>query len=433
MKSVSTKLPTKYGEFIITVHHAEKGLEPVVLATPEIDITKPVLVRIHDECMTGDTFGSFRCDCGDQKEESLKMITESKNGIFIYMRQEGRGIGLYEKIKAYKLQDEGLDTHEANISLGHKPDERDYLIAAEILKNLGIKQIHLITNNPSKITEISKLGIEVIKRISIITEINTHNQKYIKTKEIKFKHSMNGEESDYFVGINGVENSSQVDDIAKFVNEIKKEPAIKIYVSNDTLDLHSLSDEKSLITTKQVYGATEKFTDLVFVLHYSFRHSSEPLEDLQIIKMKLPFIKFIQLDDLKKDTLDVLKFATDNYSVIFPIQDSEIDQLLSDKDFISIVLNKKVSILLDNSLGKGVRESTDKYKEKVLKLLNANINNIGLAGGFAPDYLDTYFEMLGYFKINISIDAASGLQTNDKFDVVKAKKYIENVLAQKYL
>lgn len=221
--------------------------------------------------------------------------------------------------------------------------------------------------------------------------------------------------------------------MAKFVSENKKDSLIKIYVSNDTLDLHSLSDEKSLLTTKQVFEETEKFTDFVFVLHYSFKHSSNSLDDLKIIKDKLPFVKYIQLDDLKKDTLEVLKFTTNNYSVIFPIQDSDIDQLLSDEAFVSIVLNKKVSILLDNSLGKGIRESADRYKEKILKLLNVNINDIGLAGGFAPDYLDTYFEMLNYFKINFSVDAASGLFTDEKFDVEKAKRYIGNVLAQKYL
>ncbi len=179
MNPVSSKLPTKYGEFIITIYLAEKGLESVVLSTPKLDISKSVLVRIHDECMTGDTFGSLKCDCGEQKEKSLQMISESGNGLFIYMRQEGRGIGLYEKIKAYALHDDGYDTHEANIKLGHKPDDREYKIAEEILSEFGIKEIRLLTNNPYKVNEITKLGIKVIEQVPLIIPSNIHNKRYL--------------------------------------------------------------------------------------------------------------------------------------------------------------------------------------------------------------------------------------------------------------
>jgi len=433
MNSVSAKLATKYGDFKITVYHAEKGLEPTVLSTPEIDTSKPVLVRIHDECMTGDTFGSLRCDCGNQKKESLKMITDSKNGLFIYMRQEGRGIGLYEKIKTYKLQDEGFDTHEANIQLGHNPDCRDYLVATEILKNLGVKQIHLITNNPSKISEISRSGIEVIKQIPLITEVNEYNQEYMRTKKMKFRHSFNGQKISYFIGINGIENLFQVEDIANFVRENKKDVLLEIYISNDTLDLESLSDEIVLLKTREVFSAVEKYDDLVAMLHYSFEHSINPMEDLKLIKEKLPFVKYIQLDDIQKNHLEILKHAVNNFSVVLPITDIGIDLLLDDQDFIDFIITNKIPILLDNSLGKGVRETSDKYKKKILKFLNKGINNIALAGGFSADYLDTYFEMVDYFRINLSIDAASGLQTGGRFDIEKTKRYIGNIMARKYL
>jgi GTP cyclohydrolase II len=431
MDSVSSKLPTKYGEFIITIYPAEKGLESVVLSTPKLDVSKPVLVRIHDECMTGDTFGSFKCDCGEQKEKSLQMIAESTNGLFIYMRQEGRGIGLYEKIKAYALQDDGYDTHEANIKLGHKPDDREYTIAKDILFELGIKEILLITNNPYKVNEITKLGIKVIERIPLIISSNIHNENYIETKRVKFQHTFSGDKNGYFIGVNGVENTTQVEDIA---NSVKgKNSLVKIFISNDTLDLHSLSDEKILSKTKEIFTTIEKFDDLVPVLHYSFKHSVEPKNDLEIIKDKMPYIKYIQLDDLKDNYIEILKYTTNHYSVMFPLTNGNFDLLLDNKEFVDIVVNKKIPILLDNSCGKGIRESSEKYKEKILKCLNKGINNIALAGGFSPDYLDTYFEMVDYFKINLSIDSATGLQSNGVFDVEKTKKYIDNVLAQKYL
>lgn len=433
MNSVSTKLPTKYGEFIITVYPAEKGLEPVVLATPEIDTTKPVLVRIHDECMTGDTFGSFKCDCGDQKEKALMMIADSKNGVFIYTRQEGRGIGLYEKIKAYELQNNGYDTHGANIQLGHKPDERDYLVTKEILDNLGIKQIRLITNNPSKVSQISKLGIEVVERIPIVVEANAHNKKYIEAKQIKFGHFSDSNNNYYFIGVNGIENIAQVKDIAKFIEDKNKNPLLEIYISNDTLDFNSLSDEKILSQTEQIFEAVYDSDGLKPVLHYSFKHSADPLADLKTIKEKMPYVKHIQLDDLKDNYIEVLKLALKNYVVIFPLSDYNFDQLLNNEEFIELVIKQGVQIVLDNSWGRGIRESSEKYKENILKCLDKGINNIALAGGFSPDYLDGYFEMSDYFKINFSIDAASGLFTDGKFDVEKAKKYIVNASAGKYL
>ena len=147
----------------------------------------------------------------------------------------------------------------------------------------------------------------------------------------------------------------------------------------------------------------------------------------------MPFVKYIQLDDLEDDYVEILKYVSKNYSVIFPLTSDNFDLLLDNKDFVKILVDKKITILLDNSCGRGVREAGEVYKEKILKCLDKGINNIALAGGFSPDYLDTYFEMVDYFKINLSIDSASGLQSNSVFDIEKTKKYIANVLAQKYL
>lgn len=187
-KSSSAKLPTRYGEFEIKVWPGPKGREPVVLLTKKLNLAKPILVRIHSECLTGDTFGSLRCDCEAQKEQALKLISESKNGVFIYLRQEGRGIGLYEKIKAYVLQEQGYDTHEANLKLGHMADKREYSQVKKILKILNITKINLLTNNPKKIEAIKKAGLEIIKRVPLIIKPNKNTKKYLETKKNKFKH-----------------------------------------------------------------------------------------------------------------------------------------------------------------------------------------------------------------------------------------------------
>src|SRR5438309_979869 len=170
--NTSAILPTKYGNFDIFVWPAEKGNEPIALVTKNLNPDKPVLVRIHSECITGDTFNSFRCDCGVQKDHALKMIYKEGNGIFIYLRQEGRGIGIYEKIKAYALQEKGYDTHDANILLGHEPDEREYSIAKKILNDFGINAIRLITNNPSKINDLRNFGFEVVSQIPLLIRTN---------------------------------------------------------------------------------------------------------------------------------------------------------------------------------------------------------------------------------------------------------------------
>lgn len=191
MEHLSAKLPSTLGDFSITVYNAPQGKETVVLTTPRIATHIPPLVRIHSECLTGDTFGSLRCDCGPQKEASLRMIAESGNGVFIYLRQEGRGIGLYEKIKAYRLQEEGHDTYDANILLGHDADGREYGMAKKVLSDLSISTIKLITNNPSKVREVTALGISVAERIPLIIPTNKYNKDYINTKRAKFGHHFN--------------------------------------------------------------------------------------------------------------------------------------------------------------------------------------------------------------------------------------------------
>ena len=185
---VQTLLATKFGTFNIRVYADVQGKETVALCTENLDASNPPLVRIHSECMTGDTFGSLHCDCGEQLERSLEQIVAHGNGILIYLRQEGRGIGLFEKIKSYQLQYEGHDTFEANVLLGHEPDKSTYENAKMVLEGLGVERIRLITNSPSKVDQMNNLGIEVVERVPLVISPNAHNKKYLDTKRDKFNH-----------------------------------------------------------------------------------------------------------------------------------------------------------------------------------------------------------------------------------------------------
>ncbi len=183
------KLPTEYGEFTaIAYRSAVDADEHLALAMGDITTGEPVLTRVHSECLTGDVFASLRCDCGEQVGLALKQIAEEGRGVFLYMRQEGRGIGFHNKIRAYALQDEGLDTVEANLSLGFEPDLRDYGIGAQILVNLGLHQIRLLTNNPKKVIGLEGYGLKVVETIPLVTTPNPYNRKYLETKQKKLGH-----------------------------------------------------------------------------------------------------------------------------------------------------------------------------------------------------------------------------------------------------
>ncbi len=185
------KLPTKYGEFTVIAYKSEVDSdEHVALVRGEINNGEPVLVRVHSECLSGDVFGSLRCDCGEQVALAMEKMSKEGRGVFLYMRQEGRGIGFHNKVKAYALQDGGLDTVEANIALGFAPDLRDYGIGAQILADLGLRKIKLLTNNPKKVVGLESYGLEIVETVSLIVQPTEYNRSYLETKRQKLGHSI---------------------------------------------------------------------------------------------------------------------------------------------------------------------------------------------------------------------------------------------------
>lgn len=427
---VTAQLPTKFGLFDISVWNQPKGDEIIFLTTKKFDPEKPVIVRVHSECITGDVFRSYRCDCGEQKERSLEIIANSGNGVFIYLRQEGRGIGLHEKIKAYILQDEGYDTHEANILLGHKPDYREYSWVKKVLDYLKVKEIKLLTNNPTKVSEISRLGTKIIERIPLVVESNSYNRKYFETKKQKFKHFFGKEESNYFYQFSYAESPEQIEEIGRFLSGSNKDPFLKICIGVYA-DAHTLSDAQTLRNIESIFKATEHFESFVPILHFTFKFSTDPKADIANIRSKMPYVKYLRLNDLKTDHLEILSYANKFFLTDIPLPDENMD-LLDNPAFITEVTNGKTFIMVDNSHGRGIQDNKANLTRKINKLLEVGINDIALCGGFGPDTLAHYFDLRKHYKINFSIDAETKLKSGGKLDLEKVKKYLTELMNHKY-
>lgn len=190
-KGVEVDMPTEYGHFhLIPFRQVSNGMEHVALIKGEWEEDEPILVRVHSSCLTGDVFGSCRCECGEQLHRALRLIEKEGKGVVVYMNQEGRGIGLMNKIAAYKLQEEGYDTVDANIHLGFDPDERDYGVGAQILREIGVKKMRLMTNNPVKRIGLESYGLEIVENVGLEITPNRYNERYLKTKKERMGHTL---------------------------------------------------------------------------------------------------------------------------------------------------------------------------------------------------------------------------------------------------
>ncbi|MCX7074077.1 MAG: GTP cyclohydrolase II [Methylococcales bacterium] len=190
--TLTTRLPTENGEFVLHYYQTNQDKkEHLALVKGDVSEQENVPVRVHSECLTGDVFGSRRCDCGEQLARAMQYVDESGCGVVIYLRQEGRGIGLFHKLQAYNLQDDGMDTVDANLALGYLADEREYDVAAAILNDLNIRSVALLTNNPAKIEALQSLGINVVARLPLVVPSNYDNVDYLKTKAVKMAHVFN--------------------------------------------------------------------------------------------------------------------------------------------------------------------------------------------------------------------------------------------------
>jgi GTP cyclohydrolase II len=183
------RIPTDLGEYQLCLYVTNQDdKEHLAVVIGDVQDQSDVLVRVHSECFTGDVLGSRRCDCGEQLQRSMEMVAAAGAGVVIYLRQEGRGIGLLDKLRAYNLQDQGYDTVDANLALGHQADERDYTVAAHILDDLGVRSIRLLTNNPGKILSLRKLGVPVMERVPLQSTVNADNAQYLFTKALRMNH-----------------------------------------------------------------------------------------------------------------------------------------------------------------------------------------------------------------------------------------------------
>jgi 3,4-dihydroxy 2-butanone 4-phosphate synthase/GTP cyclohydrolase II len=190
-RDISVRMPTEWGDFDLYAYtQRSSGVQHLALVKGDISGSEPVLVRVHSSCVTGDIFGSCRCDCGPQLHQAMRQIEREGRGVVVYMNQEGRGIGLLNKLKAYKLQEQGRDTVQANEDLGFKGDERDYGVGAQILRDLGITQMRLLTNNPKKRTGLIGYGLEIVDSLPIEIDANPHNEAYLTTKRDKMGHDI---------------------------------------------------------------------------------------------------------------------------------------------------------------------------------------------------------------------------------------------------
>ncbi len=428
---VSTPMPSAYGVFDFWVWDAERGLEPIALTSPNLDPSKEVLVRIHSECITGDVFGSFTCDCGPQKEESLREIEKHGNGIFIYHRQEGRNMGLFKKIQAYNLMREGVDTHDASIALSGSPDARDYSDVVETLDILmhGYKSnVALLSNNPYKKLVLERAGYRVSMRPLRVGE-TIHNVAYIQTKEQKFVHYETAYNPYVGVTLSRQDITDQGREIAECILSFDpKNRGRNVFVGVSVSPKNG--DLKNDVFAKEINDFAARFRNndsMCVVLHMDYSGQRQFYRDLKYFLSLLDFRYSLQLRigenrlALKID-LELLT-ALHSENIIFQIKKAQYT-LLENPEFVRYFRFSNAYIMLDESFGMGVREDLASTQEKMMSIVKKGISHIAVAGGYDSEKLPDITALEDYFKIPVSVDAESRLHANDKLDLEKMSQYL---------
>lgn len=431
---VEMDMPTKWGSFRLYVWEGERGRELVALSTPTLDPTRELVVRIHSECLTGDTFYSLTCDCGAQKDAALQRIQESGNGVFIYHRQEGRNVGLFKKIQSYNLMQQGFDTHDALLSVVGHPDPREYSDVLTVLQTLlkeRNSKLRLLTNNPYKTLFLQRHGYEVISE-ALRFGTSIHNTEYAETKERKFLHNAVGYGPYASVTLDRTDIGNHLDEVDSILRAIRPlDGGRKLFVGVGLYaERGDFKDSGVLDELGVLYSSLSQIQNAHIVLHMDYPAKRTLQRDLERFLRKLSFPYSLQFrlprsaaigTRVDVDLLDSLHAE----HVIFQLKEDHF-YLLEQKSFVEYFSSPNKFVLLDESWATGEREDIEKKKARILKLIAAGLSRIAVAGGYNAENALEIHELEDYFKLPISIDAESRLRTAGAINSEKARAYLSN-------
>lgn len=433
-EQISVEIPTPFGVFTFSVWDRERGRELVALSSVTLDPHKEVMVRIHSECLTGDTFGSYTCDCGPQRDLALQMIQQHGNGVFIYHRQEGRNAGLFRKIQGYNLMRSGKDTHEAYLELIGHPDPREYSDVLSVMESLlgGQKsRIQLLTNNPYKILFLERYGYPVVA-MPLQAGASFHNSAYMESKTQKFLHNSIGYGP--YVGATlfredimrqGKEIACILQDLTSFHSNRKV--FLGVALSSERGDLKDDSLARDL---NAFYKKISDVKRVSLVLHLTYPAERQNQRDLARFLDKLAFAYSLQFrlvphtsHPTKVDPELLDSFHAEH--LIFQLKEEHF-YLLEQRGVAEYFRLPNKFLLVDESWGTGILEDASATREKILKLVSRGLSRVAVAGGYGPENVSRIGELEDYFKIPISVDAESKLRTGGALDLSKLKMYLSH-------
>jgi GTP cyclohydrolase II len=432
----STEIATEYGVFRLWVWPGPRGGEPVALTTPEIDPTREICLRIHSECLSGDVFGAYTCDCGAQKARALRRIAAHGNGVFVYHRQEGRNAGLYDKVRAYELMRSGLDTHEALLALTGSPDPRTFDAVLPVLREV-LRGMHpllrLLSMNAYKRLFLERHGYRA-ELEPLAVERTSHDEAYARTKAEKFLHTLEDTRPYVGVEVSLADLAEQGSALATLLARVAPQYAARKIFVGLSLELHELCDvvigEKVAIFRDKVRNVPGVY----IVFHLSYPRTAREREAVrQFVRAysapcalqfrALPVEgKFARIDMHCIDSLSV-------EHVVFQMRREEMP-LLSDAGFVRAANRSGRSVLLDDSGGRGRVQTRAKRCSQVLACTRLGWARIGVAGGLGKGAAEEVFAVEDYCKIPVSADAHTRLRTRGRVDLSRVEAYLTGFLGQ---